>query len=81
MSLLGKVLGGRYEVLRLLGTGGMGAVYEAQQRDLNRRVAIKVLHDTRHDPGTSRGSVKRRRPRQPGPPEHRPDHRLRGEAG
>ena len=51
MSLLGKVLGGRYEVLRLLGTGGMGAVYEAQQRDLNRRVAIKVLHDTRHDPG------------------------------
>ena len=50
MSLLGKVLGGRYEVVRLLGTGGMGAVYEAQQRDLNRRVAIKVLHETRHDP-------------------------------
>ena len=51
MSLLGKVLGGRYEVLRLLGTGGMGAVYEAQQRDLNRRVAIKVLHETKHEPG------------------------------
>ncbi|CAN5787482.1 hypothetical protein BH09MYX1_BH09MYX1_60740 [soil metagenome] len=50
MSLLGRVLGGRYEVLRLLGTGGMGAVYEAQQRDLQRRVAIKVLHEARHDP-------------------------------
>ncbi len=50
MSLLGRVLGGRYEVLRVLGTGGMGAVYEAQQRDLQRRVAIKVLHEQRHDP-------------------------------
>lgn len=50
MSLLGRVLGGRYEVIRLLGTGGMGAVYEAKQLDLARLVAIKVLHETRHDP-------------------------------
>ncbi len=49
MSLLGRVLGGRYEVLRLLGTGGMGAVYEAQQRDLQRLVAIKVLHESHRD--------------------------------
>ena len=32
-----------YEMRRLTGQGGMGAVYEAVQRDLQRRVAIKVL--------------------------------------
>jgi serine/threonine-protein kinase len=35
---------GRYEVARLLGRGGMGAVYEAIHRDLKKRVAIKTLH-------------------------------------
>ena len=34
---------GRYELVRLLGRGGMGAVYEARQPDLDRPVAIKVL--------------------------------------
>ena len=32
-----------YEVRRVVGQGGMGAVYEAVQRDLQRRVAIKLL--------------------------------------
>lgn len=32
-----------YEVRRMVGHGGMGAVYEAVQRDLQRRVAIKLL--------------------------------------
>ena len=35
---------GRYEVIRLLGRGGMGAVYEAEQKNPVRRVAIKVVH-------------------------------------
>jgi serine/threonine protein kinase len=33
-----------YRVTRLLGTGGMGAVYEAVHSEINRKVAIKVLH-------------------------------------
>ncbi len=43
MSLVGRTLANRYKVLSLLGRGGMGAVYEAEQIDLQRRVAVKVL--------------------------------------
>ncbi len=34
---------GRYRVLRLVGEGGMGAVYEAEQSNPRRRVALKVI--------------------------------------
>ncbi len=39
----GDVIGGTYVIERLLGQGGMGAVYVAHEERLGRRVAIKVL--------------------------------------
>ncbi len=35
---------GPYRIVRLLGAGGMGAVYEAVHESIERRVALKVLH-------------------------------------
>jgi serine/threonine protein kinase len=43
-SLVGRVLGGRYEVQEILGEGGMSFVYRCLHRSLNQTVAVKVLH-------------------------------------
>jgi serine/threonine-protein kinase len=43
--MVGRVFLGRYEVVRLLGEGGMGRVYLAKQIDLGRHVVVKVMHD------------------------------------
>jgi serine/threonine-protein kinase len=42
---VGQKLAGRYEILRKIGEGGMGAVYEARHLKIDKRVAVKVLLD------------------------------------
>lgn len=44
-SLVGRILGGRYRIIREVGTGGMGWVFEAEQLGLSRTVALKVLRN------------------------------------
>lgn len=41
--MLGQTIDGKYQIVRLLGQGGMGAVYEAAHLGTGRRVAVKVI--------------------------------------
>ena len=43
MVKIGMMIGGRYEILEKIGTGGMSDVYKAKCHKLNRFVAVKVL--------------------------------------
>jgi serine/threonine-protein kinase len=48
---VGAVIDGKYELVAVLGTGGMGVVYEGRNLRILRRVAIKVLHATTAESG------------------------------
>jgi serine/threonine protein kinase len=43
-ALIGVTISGRYRIERLLGEGGMGAVYQAEHTHMRKRLAVKVLH-------------------------------------
>ncbi len=43
--MIGTVIGDRYELEELVGTGGMSSVFRAHDRLLERKVALKVLHE------------------------------------
>ena len=43
-ALLGRTVGGAYVLHELIGVGGMGRVYRAEQTALGRTVAVKVIH-------------------------------------
>jgi serine/threonine-protein kinase len=39
-----EILNGQFKILKRIGTGGMGSVYKASQPEMNRMVAVKILH-------------------------------------
>ncbi len=55
--MIGETLDGKYKLVALLGEGGMGSVYEAQQLETGRRVAVKTIKTEK----TERGSEARSR--------------------
>src|SRR5438552_17575532 len=56
----GQAFGSRYHIIRELGVGGMGAVYQAWDDELGVAVALKVIRPELTPRGTAGGDVERR---------------------
>jgi len=50
MALISGTRLGPYEIVAILGSGGMGEVYRATDTRLNRTVAIKIVSSTEREP-------------------------------
>lgn len=55
----GFVINGRFEIIKRIGEGGFAVVFEGKDRNLERSVAIKVLHGTMLDGERGRGVIER----------------------
>ncbi|RKI31239.1 serine/threonine protein kinase, partial [Corallococcus sp. AB049A] len=42
---IGEIFDGKYEILEILGSGGIGTVFKALQLDCKRILALKILHE------------------------------------
>ena len=49
MAVIGSVVGGKYEILTMVGEGGMSKVYLAMDRNLNRQLAVKEVQKSGRD--------------------------------
>ncbi len=58
-SLIGFTLGDKYKILRQIGRGGMGVVYEAEHIELCKRVAIKLMLEKYAEDGEAIARFKR----------------------
>ncbi len=43
-AYIGRQVAGQFHIVERIGSGGMGSVYKAEQPDMNRFVAVKILH-------------------------------------
>ncbi len=54
-AMIGRTLGGKYHLLRVIGRGGMGTVFEAENVSIGKRFAVKLLdRECAKDPGVVR---------------------------
>jgi serine/threonine protein kinase len=44
-EIIGRVFDRKYQIMRLIGEGGMATIYEAEHTTINRKVAVKVMHE------------------------------------
>jgi serine/threonine-protein kinase len=58
-QLIGFVLAGKYRVMRQIGRGGMGVVYEAEHIELGKKVAIKLMLDKYEHDGEATARFRR----------------------
>ena len=77
--VIGRVIGGNFRVLKLIGAGAMGHVFQAEQLSLGKMVALKLLRSELmgDEKLIKRFELEAKSASSAGPPQLDPDHRLR----